>query len=75
MSWKREVKYKRAKTRVLRPEYLLAIMLQTDRPKDRARMTLFLEGAKMDESKLGRIIKRHKLNEKWRRFRKQIYGP
>lgn len=70
----KEVRYKRVKTKVLKPEYLLAIMLQTDRPKDRARMTLFLEEAKMDQSELARIIKRHKLNEKWHRFRKQIYG-
>ena len=69
----REIKYKRVKTRVLQPEYLLAIMLQTDRPKDRARITLFLEEAKMDQSGLARIIKRHKMSEKWRRFRKQVY--
>ena len=70
----REVKYKRVKTRVLRPEYLFAIMLQTDRPKDRARMTLFLEEAKMNQSELTQIMKHHKLSEKWHRFRKQVYG-
>jgi hypothetical protein len=70
----KEVKYKRVKTRVLRPEYLFAVMLQTDRTKDRARMSLFFDEAKMDQGELTRILKRHKLNEKWRRFRKQIYG-
>ena len=70
----KEVKYRRIKTRVLRPEHLLAIMLQTDRPKDRARMTPFLEETRMNQGELTKIIKRHKLNEKWDRFRKQVYG-
>lgn len=68
-----EVKYKRVKTKVLRAEHLFAIMLQTDRPKDRARMTVFLEEAKMDKGYLRRIIRRHGLAEKWQKFR-SFYG-
>ena len=38
-----EVKYKRVKTRIVRAEHLLAIMLQTYRAKDRERMLLILD--------------------------------
>ena len=68
-----ELQYKRVKTRVLRAEHLLAVMLQTGRPKDKARMTLFLEEAKIDQAKLTKIIKRHGLREAWSRFKKQLY--
>jgi len=33
-----ETRFKKTATRVVRPEYLVAILLQTDRPKDRARL-------------------------------------
>lgn len=66
----KEVKYRRVKTRVLRAEYLLAIMLQTGRPKDKARIDLFLREVKMDKEKLGQIFKRHNLREAWSHFRK-----
>ena len=41
--------YKGVRTKVLRPEYLLAIMLQTGRPKDRTRILLLLDEAKIDK--------------------------
>jgi hypothetical protein len=52
-------------TRVFSYEYLLAIMLETGRPKDKARLTLVLESAKPDEKKLNEILKRHNLLDKW----------
>ena len=39
----REIRYKKTKTRVLRVEHLLAIMLQTNRSKDKTRMAQLLE--------------------------------
>jgi len=38
-----EVKYGRMKTKVLGLEYLIAVMLQTNRPKDRERLIKVLE--------------------------------
>ena len=70
----KEVKYKRIKTRVLQAEYLLAIMLQTDRPKDRTRIVLMLEEARINARRLASIVKRHGLSEKWSRLKKQVYG-
>jgi len=70
----RELFYKRTRTRVLRAEHLLAIMLQTYRPKDRARMTQLLEEARIDLRYLRRIIARHGLQGKWQEFKRRFYG-
>ena len=52
-------------TRVLSPEYLAAIMVQTGRSKDRQRLTAFLEQATFDKSKLGTILKSYHLQERF----------
>ena len=65
-----ETKFRRTKTRVLRLEHLLAIVLQTDRPKDRARLPYLLDQAKVDQPALARIIKRHGLEAKWKKFKR-----
>ena len=67
----REVRYKGVKTKVIRSEHLLAIVLQTGRAKDKARMTLFLEEAKVNQNKLAEIIKRHNLDAEWNRFKRK----
>ena len=61
--------YKGVKTRVLHAEHLAALMLQTGRPKDKMRLTLFLQQAKMDRKALTKILDRHGLREKWEKFR------
>ena len=65
-----EIKYKRVKTRIVRVEHLLVIMLQTYRPKDRERMLILLNEAqaKIDMSYLENILKRYGLQKKWRKF-------
>jgi hypothetical protein len=69
-----EQRYRKTLTRVARVEHLLAIMLQTGRAKDVARMTQLLEEAKVDQTRLTQILDRHGLREKWRQFRKRFYG-
>ena len=69
-----EMRYKRTKARILRAEHLLAIMLQTNRPKDRVRMTQLLEEATLDKNRLARILRRHELWHRWREFRTRFYG-
>jgi hypothetical protein len=66
-----EVKYKQVKTRMVRVEHLLAIMLQTYRPKDRERMLLLLDEAQVDMPYLEDVSERHGLQEKWREFRRR----
>ena len=54
--------------RVLRSEYLIAIALQAGRSKDRERVRILREQAKLDMSLLADILKRHQLEEKWKQW-------
>lgn len=62
----REVAYDGVPTRVLRAEHLLAICLQTGRTKDRARVAVLREQAKLDLAYLADVLNRHQLEEKWK---------
>ena len=55
-------------TRVLRLEHLLAIMLQTDRPKDRQRTALLATSSTFDSARLEDILSRHQLTDAWKRI-------
>lgn len=54
---------------VMRPEHLIAIMLQTGRDKDRQRLALFREEAQINPRYLDEILTRHGLGEKWQKWR------
>jgi hypothetical protein len=56
------------RTRVLRPEYIVATALRVDRPKDRIRMIQFLEEEAVDIPALCEVIGRHGLAAAWRVF-------
>lgn len=64
-----ERKFGDTPTRVLRLEHLLAIMLQTGRPKDRQRAALLATGATFDEPRLLDILTRHGLTDQWQQIR------
>lgn len=66
----RETMYAEVPTRVLRAEHLLAIALQTGRPKDMERIALFLKDASWDRSLLSDILDRHGLKKKWEKISK-----
>lgn len=51
--------------KVVRPEYLAAIMLQTGRPKDQARLALFVESAELGKNLLSEILRIHSLSDAW----------
>ena len=51
--------------RVCRPEHLMAILAQTGRAKDRARLEMFLEEAEFDRALLEELIDRFGLRERW----------
>jgi hypothetical protein len=57
-----------AKTRVLRPEFIVASALRADRPKDRILIVQFLEEEAVDFVALGDIIGRHDLGAAWQSF-------
>ena len=68
-----ETKYKKTKTKIFKPEYLIAIMLQTFRPKDRERIIKLLDEAKIDMKYLMKILHRYGLIEKFERFMRLYY--
>jgi|SRR5579872_3976917 len=56
------------KVRVLGLEYLLAIMLQTGRPKDQARLGQLLYEVQPDATLFAGILERHGLTQRWKAF-------
>lgn len=63
-----EMMYEDVPARVVRPEYLLAIALQTGRSKDRERVRILREQAQLDMDLLADVLKRHELEDKWKRW-------
>jgi hypothetical protein len=64
----KEVRFQRTKTRVMQAEHLVAIMLQTGRLKDHARIAQFMEHEAVDQKRLAGILERHGLIKKWETF-------
>ncbi len=69
-----EAKYGRIKTRVISLEYLVTIIFQTFRPKDRERIIKIMEEAEVDLIFLKKILKKYNLYEKFKKFRRMYYG-
>jgi len=57
------------KTRVFQYEHLLAIMIETGRAKDKAKLESALESADPDGEKLKDILNRHNLLDRWDRMK------
>jgi hypothetical protein len=47
-------------------------MVELNRPKDRIRLSVFLDQAPMAMDRLAEILERHSLEEKWSRILKEI---
>jgi hypothetical protein len=62
------------KTFVFTAEHLVAIALETGRPKDKARILQFLESGTLEAPVLEDIIVRHGLSERWSRFKRQFFN-
>lgn len=60
------IKYAKVTTRIMRPEHLVAIMLDTGRTKDYLRISMFLEQGAVKMRQLYAVLKRHGLTEKWK---------
>jgi len=69
----KEIKLYDVKTFILEPEYLMAIMLQTNRAKDRERLLKFFEEAKFSEEKFNTIIKKFNLIKEFETFKKKYF--
>jgi hypothetical protein len=53
-------------TRIMRPEHLVAILIDTGRTKDFLRINMFLEQGAVDRQLLMDVLERHNLVEKWK---------
>jgi len=73
VQYSKEVKYGRIKTKILGLEYLIAIMFQTFRPKDRERLVKVFEETKIDLNLLKRILKKHGLYDKYVQFKEKYF--
>ena len=68
-----EVPYGRMKTKILGLEYLIAIMFQTYRPKDRERLVKIFEEARIDTKLLRIILRKYDLYDKYVRFKEKYF--
>ena len=64
----KEIRFKRTRTRVMQAEHLVAIMLQTGRLKDYARIAQFIEHEAIDRERLTDILTQHDLMKEWKTF-------
>lgn len=62
------VEYGSVETKVVSPEHLTAIALQTGRLKDKLRVIAFYESRILDAESLSTILKRHNLWERWQEW-------
>jgi hypothetical protein len=68
----KETVYAETTTRVLRPEHLAAIMVQTGRDKDRQRFSTFMQEAEQDADYLCGVLERHQLTERFNAWTRAI---
>jgi hypothetical protein len=66
------IQFKATPTRVMRAEHLVAVMLQTGRAKDYARIIQFLEEDAVELSLLAGVLARHGLTERWEEFKRRF---
>jgi len=60
-----------AKSFIIKPEYLMAIMLQTNRSKDRERLILFVQQVDYSHSSLNEILMKFNLSENYEVFKRK----
>ena len=60
-----EFELSNVRTRIMRPEHLVALMLYTGRVKDYLRINLFLQSAAVNRERLLDVLTRHSLSQKW----------
>lgn len=69
----KEVEIDSEKTRVFTAEHLMAISLQTGRPKDLARLVQFVQEGAVEETRLMDVLGRHGLKAKFADFKRKFF--
>ena len=67
-----DIRFKDTPTRVISAEHLVAVMLQTGRAKDYARIIQFLEEGAVDLSLLSGLLAQYDLTERWEEFKNRF---
>ena len=67
-----ETEYEGIKTKVIRPEYLIALLLVAGRKKDIIKIEMLLGQANINMKNLKEILSKYNLNEKFKPFTKII---
>ena len=70
-----DIQIKGVPTRVFTREHLMAISLQTGRPKDMARLLQFIEEGSADMEQFAEILQRHMLLRAWNAFKARYLPP
>ena len=68
-----EIEYEGVKTKVIIPEYLIALFLRANREKDKRKIQMLLDQVEIDTAKLNKILVEYELEEKFLEFRKKYY--
>ncbi len=63
------IEFEGVKTKVIIPEYLIALLLKAGREKDIIKVKMLLEQAKVDRKKLSEILVRYDLDNNFKPFR------
>ena len=66
-----EVKVGTITTRVVKPEYLAALMLKAGRIKDIIRVDSLIEHGRLNKDELYRVIKKYGLHDKWQDYKRR----
>ena len=69
-----EAEYEGVRTKVIVPEYLIALFLRAGRDKDLRKIEMLLEHCDIDRQKLEGILNRYNLNKKFKDFEEKRYG-
>jgi predicted nucleotidyltransferase len=68
-----EIEYEGVKTKIISPEYLIALFLRANREKDNIKIQMLLEQAEIDLKKLTHILTKYGLYEKLKKFKGVLY--
>ncbi len=70
-----DIQIKGVPTRIFTREHLMAICLQTGRPKDLARLVQFIEESSADTERFAEILRRNMLLKAWETFEARYLPP
>ena len=68
-----ETEYEGTKTRIIAPEYLIALFLRAFRDKDLRKIEMLLKQTNVNKEKLDEILNKYGLTKKFIEFRKKYY--